>query len=102
MMLFFPPMMYYFWACLVGQSVRHAPLYAASQRGPKRATADPASITLGQVFYDGKLVGPKSLSGEDISGFARTIYGLAREVSLDSMRLFEALPLTVSRGLTTK
>lgn len=54
MMLFFPPMMYYFWACL--------------------------------VFYDGKLVGPKSLSGEDISGFARTIYGLAREHASPSAR----------------
>lgn len=34
------------------------------------------------VFYDGKLVGPKSLSVEDIKGFLFTFYSIAKTASL--------------------
>lgn len=33
------------------------------------------------VFYDGKLVGPKSLSLDDIKGFLETFYAIAKTVS---------------------
>lgn len=52
MMLGFPPLMYYLWACL--------------------------------VFFDGKLVGPKSFSLDDIKGFVTVFAELAANVSVET------------------